>query len=198
MSNILHHASHCSTKQNIVLLRLPLAPSYYNRREGRTLYIVMTMKSSVCRGGSYNRCLRVYMSSTKSFGSQVTAVYLSLVNSFPWRIGHCSSSIVGTSISSTRWPWKSLRTVSWANARGIPNSLDAFLRPISPDDPRWNGSIVHIDLVLTARTYAVTSSKPILPFSITVPRVHRDAHISSTCIAQLISYGRSCHGHCAC
>lgn len=61
--------------------------------------------------------------------------------------------------------------------------LHTFLRPISPDHPRWNGSIVHIDPILVVRTYAISSCKPILPFGITVSSVHRYAHISSTCVA---------------
>jgi hypothetical protein len=44
----------------------------------------------------------------KSLGSHVTAVYLIRVNSFPSRIAHWFKRILGTSLSTTKCPWKSL------------------------------------------------------------------------------------------
>lgn len=60
-----------------------------------SLYIVTQMKSSVSRSVAPIFCRSLYPRSTKSFGSQVTAVYRMWVNSTSSRLGRKEYKIVG-------------------------------------------------------------------------------------------------------
>ena len=74
MGDVLHDPIECTTEEDFIFLSAKSgeAASYYV--VARTLYIVITMNSSVWRPLEF--CRRLNLSLTKSSGSQVTAVYL--------------------------------------------------------------------------------------------------------------------------
>jgi hypothetical protein len=70
----------------------------------RSSHSLITIINSTCLGGLINCCLRLYLSSMKSSGSQVAAVYLILVNSLSSFNGQAANSDLGTGTSNTRFP----------------------------------------------------------------------------------------------
>lgn len=118
MGNVLHDPIERSTEKNFILLSPKSGGTTSHRVIVRTLYIVMTMNSSVWRPLEF--CRRLNRSLAKSSGSQVTAVYLQNTKilrskGVVWCLAHrvCvisgsglygSSNLEGTGSSRTKCP----------------------------------------------------------------------------------------------
>ena len=118
MGDVLHDPVERTTEEDFVLLSTYSGEVIINHAVARTLYIVITMNSSVWRPHEF--CRRLNRSLTKSSGSQVTAVYLqkdkilrsrSVVQCITHRVWvisgsglYGSSNLEGTGSSRTKCP----------------------------------------------------------------------------------------------
>ena len=173
-----------------------------------TLYMVMTINSSVERGGSYSLCRKVYLSSYTSpaMPGFHPITYSELIGI----TGHGGVAHLGEFISlpngtlieqhtrhihiQHQMPPEEPTAQPPCNGHAFFNSLDFLLRLVPPHNSRWDRAVVHVRIILVESEPAIDIAVfiPIL-LTISLARGH-DSDIAGAGITELISTARA-NGH---